>query len=172
MQEAFNRIKALRPNARPITILKGGPDYQPYTGRQKQLVARFVVPAGASWVIPNPVPVILKLYDTAGNQVPHSTDVFLARRTKGFDFPEFLGKIQYASYYDLSEAQQRDAKFYQNILATLSPLRADTPPAGFLLKEGDMLEIYVEADPGVTLNLNDPRTRLELPIGVDNSSPA
>ncbi len=97
---------------------------------------------------------------------------FLARRTKGFDFPEFLGKVQYASYYDLSEAQQRDAKFYQNILATLAPLRADTPPAGFLLKEGDILEIYVEADPGVTLDLNDPRTRLELPIGVDNSNPA
>jgi hypothetical protein len=51
-------------------------------------------------------------------------------------------------------------------------LRVDTPPAGFLLKEGDMLEIYVEADPGVTLNLNDPRTRLELPVGVDNSNPA
>jgi hypothetical protein len=172
MQEAFNRIKALRPNARPITILKGGPDYQPYTGRQKQLVARFVVPAGAAWVIPNPVPVILKLYDTAGNQVPDSTDVFLARRTKGFDFPEFLGKIQYASYYDISEAQQRDAKYYQNILATLAPLWVDTPPRGFLFKEGDMLEIYVEADPGVNVNLNDPRTRLELPIGVDNSNPA
>jgi hypothetical protein len=172
MQEAFNRIKARRPNARPITIVKGGPDYQAYTGRQKQLVARFVVPAGASWVIPNPVPVILKLYDTSGNQMPDSTDVFLARRTKGFDFPEFLGKIQYASYYDISEAQQRDAKYYQNILATLAPLWADIPPVGFLFREGDMLEIYVEADPGVNVNLNDPRTRLELPIGVDNSSPA
>jgi hypothetical protein len=66
MQEAFNRIKALRPNARPITILKGGPEYQAYTGRQKQLVARFVVPAGASWVIPNPVPIILKLVRRRG----------------------------------------------------------------------------------------------------------
>jgi len=171
MQEAFNRIKALRPNARPITILKGGPDYQEYTGRQRQLVARFVVPAGASWVLPNPVPVVLKLFDASGNQVPHSTDVYLARKTKGFDFPEFLGKIQYAAYYDLSEAQQRDAKFYQNILASLSPIRVDNPPPGFLFREGDMLEVYVELDSGISLNLNDPRTRLELPIGVDNSNP-
>ena len=171
MQEAFNRIRAIRPNARPITILKGGPDYQEYTGRQRRLVARFVVPAGASWVLPNPVPVVLKLFDTSGNQVPHSTDIFLARKTKGFDFPEFLGKIQYAAYYDLSEAQQRDAKFYQNILASLSPIRADNPPPGFLFREGDMLEVYVELDPGVNLNLGDPRTRLELPIGVDNSNP-
>ncbi len=171
MQEAFNRIKALRPNARPITILKGGPDYQEYTGRQRRLVSRFVVPAGASWVVPNPVPVVLKLYDSGGNQVPHSTDVFLARKTKGYDFPEFLGKIQYAAYHDLSEAQQRDAKYYQNILATLSPIRSDSPP-GFLFKEGEMLEVYVELDAGITLNLNDPRTRLELPVGVDNSNPA
>ncbi len=172
MQEAFNRIKALRIGARPVTLIKGGPEYQKYTGRQRQLVARFVVPAGASWVIPNPVPVVLKLYDSAGNQLPPSTDVFLARRTKGYDFPEFLGKLQYASYYDLSESQQRDAKYYQNILATLSPLRPGDPPQGFLFREGDTLEVYVEADSGITVNLDDPRTRLELPIGVDNSNPA
>ena len=171
MQEAFQRIKALRPNARPITILKGGTDYRDYTGRQRKKVAEFVVPAGASWVLPNPVPVVLKLYDTGGGQVPHNTDVYLARKTKGFDFPEYLGKIQYASYRDLTEAQQRDAKYYQNILASLSPIRADSPP-GFIFKEGDMLEVYVELDVAISLNISDPRTRLELPIGVDNSNPA
>ncbi|MFX7306647.1 hypothetical protein ABTI71_19180, partial [Acinetobacter baumannii] len=89
-------------------------EFRAYGGRQKVKVGEFVVPSGATWVFPNPVPVVLKLYDSGGNQLPHTTDVFFARRTKGFDFPEFLVKAQYASYYDLSEAQQRDAKFYQN----------------------------------------------------------
>lgn len=171
MQEAFNRIKALRPGARPVTILRSGPEFKTYSGTQRVKVGEFVVPAGAAWVIPNPVPIILKLYDTAGNQLPHTTDVFFARRTKGFDFPEFLIKAQYASYYDLSEAQLRDTKFYQNILQTASPLRAPTPPTGLVFREGDTLEVYVEAPAGVTVNLNDPRTRIELPVGVDNSNP-
>ena len=168
MQEAFNRIKALRPGARPITLIKGGPDYRDYTGRQRVKVAEFVVPQGASWVIPNPLPVVLKLYDSAGNQLPHDTDVFLARKTRGFDAPEFLGKIQYASYYDLTEAQQRDAKYYQNILATLSPAKGGVAPQGFAFREGDILEIYVESS--ATPNLADARTRIELPVGVDNST--
>jgi len=170
MQEAFERIKRLRPGARPITILRSGPEFQAYGGRQRVKVGEFVVPAGATWVLPNPVPVVLKLYDSGGNQLPHTTDVFFARRTKGFDFPEFLVKAQYASYYDLSEAQQRDAKYYQNILQTASPLRAPVPPEGIVLREGDTLEIYVETDPGITVNLNDSRTRIELPVGVDNSN--
>ena len=170
MQEAFERIKRLRPGARPITILRSGPEFVAYGGRQKVKVGEFVVPSGATWVFPNPVPVILKLYDSDGNQLPHTTDVFFARRTKGFDFPEFLVKAQYASYYDLSEAQQRDAKYYQNILQTASPLRAPVPPEGIVLREGDTLEIYVETDPGITVNLNDSRTRIELPVGVDNSN--
>ena len=111
-----------------------------------------------------------RVWGLRGNQLPHTTDVFFARRTKGFDFPEFLVKAQYASYYDLSEAQQRDAKFYQNILQTASPLYAPTPPQGIVLREGDTLEIYVETDPGITVNLNDSRTRIELPVGVDNSN--
>lgn len=170
MQEAFERIKQLRPGARPITILRSGPEFRAYGGRQKVKVGEFVVPSGATWVFPNPVPVVLKLYDSNGNQLPHTTDVFFARRTKGFDFPEFLVKAQYASYYDLSEAQQRDAKFYQNILQTASPLYAPAPPQGIVLREGDTLEIYVETDPGITVNLNDSRTRIELPVGVDNSN--
>ena len=170
MQEAFERIKEVRSGARPITILRSGPEFQAYGGRQKVKVGEFVVPSGATWIVPNPVPVVLKLYDSGGNQLPHTTDVFFARRTKGFDFPEFLVKAQYASYYDLSEAQQRDAKFYQNILQTASPLYAPAPPKAIVLREGDTLEIYVETDPGITVNLNDSRTRIELPVGVDNSN--
>lgn len=169
MQEAFNRIKAIRPNARPVTILRSGPEFQAYAGDQMVKVGQFVVPQGASWIIPNPVPIILKLYDNAGNQLPHTTDVFFAKLSRGLDFPEFLIKAQYASYYDLTEAQLRDAKYYQNILQTASPLRAPAPPNGLLFREGDVLEVYVRAPSGTTINLNDSRTRIELPVGVDNS---
>ncbi|MFX7351631.1 hypothetical protein ABTI78_18005, partial [Acinetobacter baumannii] len=62
MQEAFERIKRLRPGARPITILRSGPEFRAYGGRQKVKVGEFVVPSGATWVFPNPVPVVLKLY--------------------------------------------------------------------------------------------------------------
>jgi hypothetical protein len=171
MQEAFSRIQSLDTNARPFTVIINDPYYQVYTGLQRQLAATFTVPSGASWVIPNPLPVVLKLYDSAGNQLPPSTSVFLARKSQGFNFSEFLGEIKYSPYYDLTEAQQRDSKYYPNILAILSPLRANTPPAGFLLKEGDILEIYVETDDTSALNLSNPNTRIEFPVGVDTSRP-
>jgi hypothetical protein len=169
MQEAFNRIQSLDPNARPFTVIINDPYYQTYTGLQRQLASTFTVPSGASWVLPNPVPIVLKLYDANGNQLPPSTNVYLARKSNGYNFPEFLGEIKYSPYYDLTEAQQRDSQYYPNILATLSPLRSGNPPLGFLFKEGDILEIYVETNDTAALSLSNPNTRIEFPVGVDTS---
>lgn len=111
---------------------------------------------------------MLKLYDTAGNQITPDSDVYIAKRTRGFDHPEYIAKVQYASYYDLSESQQRDGKYYQNILQTLAPTRVGADIQGIRFREEDFVEFYVEAV--ATVDLTKPGTRLEFAVGVDNSN--
>ncbi|WP_337871148.1 hypothetical protein [Meiothermus sp.] len=168
MQEAFERIKQINPSARPITVLFTSPEFAAYTGRQRVKIGIFTVPRGATWVLPNPLPLIAKLYDNAGNQIPPDSDLIIAKRSRPDDHPEFIAKIQYAAYYDLTESQQRDAKYYQNILQTLAPLRVGVQINGIKFRQEELLEIYVEST--ATVNLSQPGTRLELPAGVDNSN--
>ncbi|MCX7782151.1 MAG: hypothetical protein N2318_00730 [Meiothermus sp.] len=168
MQEAFERIKQINPAARPITVLYTGPEFTPHSGRQRVKIGTFTVPRGATWVLPNPLPLILKFYDGSGNQIPPDSDVFIAKRSRPDDHPEFIAKVQYAAYYDLTEAQQRDAKYYQNILQTLAPLRVGAQIQAIRFRQEEQIEIYVESS--VAVDLTQPGTRFELPAGVDNSN--
>lgn len=168
MQEAFERIKQINPSARPITVLFTSPEFAAYTGKQRVKIGTFTVPRGATWVLPNPLPLIAKLYDNAGNQIPPDSDLIIAKRSRPDDHPEFIAKVQYAAYYDLTESQQRDAKYYQNILQTLAPLRVGAQITGIKFRQEELLEIYVEST--ATVDLSRPGTRLELPAGVDNSN--
>lgn len=168
MQEAFNRIKQLFPNARPITALQTSPEFASYSGKQRVKIGSFKVPRGANWILPNPLPLILKLYDTAGNQITPDSDVFIAKRVLGFDHPEYIAKVQYANYYDLTESQQRDGKYYQNVLQTLAPVRVGADIQGIRFREEDLIEFYVEST--ATVDLTKPGTRLEFAVGVDNSN--
>lgn len=93
--------------------------------------------------------------------------MFIAKRVLGFDHPEFVAKVQYANYYDLSESQQRDGKYYQNILQTLAPLRVGADIQGIRFREEDLIEFYVEST--VAVDITKPGTRLEFAVGVDNS---
>ncbi|MCL6527644.1 MAG: hypothetical protein K6T57_12280 [Thermaceae bacterium] len=168
MQEAFDRLKKIYPSARPITALISSPEFSSYTGKQRVKIGSFAVPRGANWILPNPLPLVLKLYDNLGNQITPDADVFIAKKTRGFDHPEYIAKVQYAGYYDLTESQQRDTKYYQNILQTLAPLRVDTDIQGIRFREEDTVEFYLEANQ--TVDLTKPGTRLEFAVGVDNSN--
>lgn len=168
MQEAFERIRQINPSARPITVLFTSPEFAAHSGKQRLKVGTFTVPRGASWVLPNPLPIVAKLYDSGGNQIPPDSDLIIAKRSRPDDHPEFIAKVQYAAYYDLTESQQRDAKYYQNILQTLAPLRVGAQIQGIRFRQEELLEIYVESS--VTVDLSQPGTRLELPAGVDNSN--
>jgi len=168
MQEAFERIKQINPAARPISVLFTSPEFAAYTGKQRLKIGQFTVPRGATWVLPNPVPIIAKLFDNAGNQIPPDSDLIIAKRSRPDDHPEFIAKVQYAAYYDLTESQQRDAKYYQNILQTLAPLRVGAQIQAIRFRQEELVEIYVESD--VAVDLTKPGTRLEFPAGVDNSN--
>jgi hypothetical protein len=167
MQEAFERIKQINPSARPITVLFTSPEFASFSGRQRVRVGAFTVPRGAVWVLPNPLPLIAKLFSAPGVQIPPDSDLILAKRSRPDDHPEFIAKVQYASYFDLTESQQRDAKFYQNILQTLAPLRVGVQINGIKFRQEEQIEIYAESS--ATVNLTVTGTRLELPVGVDNS---
>lgn len=168
MQEAFERIKQINPAARPITVLFTSPEFAAYSGKQRVKIGTFTVPRGATWVLPNPLPLIAKLYDNAGNQIPPDSDLIIAKRSRPDDHPEFIAKVQYAAYYDLTESQQRDAKYYQNILQTLAPLRVGAQIQAIRFRQEELVEIYVESS--VAVDLSQAGTRLELPAGVDNSN--
>ena len=111
---------------------------------------------------------MVKLFDNAGNQIPPDSDLIIAKRSRPDDHPEFIAKVQYAAYYDLTESQQRDAKYYQNILQTLAPLRVGAQIQAIRFRQEELVEIYVESS--VTVDLNRPGTRLEFAAGVDNSN--
>lgn len=168
MQEAFERIRQVNPAARPITVLFPSPEFAAHSGKQRLKIGTFTVPRGATWVLPNPLPIVAKLYDSGGNQIPPDSDLIIAKRSRPDDHPEFIAKIQYAAYYDLTESQQRDAKYYQNILQTLAPVRVGAQIKGIRFRQEELIEVYVESN--VAVDLSQAGTRLELPAGVDNSN--
>jgi len=82
MQEAFERIKQINPSARPISVLFTSPEFSVHTGKQRLKIGQFTVPRGATWVLPNPLPIIAKLFDNAGNQIPPDSDLIIAKRSR------------------------------------------------------------------------------------------
>ena len=82
MQEAFERIKQINPAARPISVLFTSPEFSVHTGKQRLKIGQFTVPRGATWVLPNPLPIIAKLFDNAGNQIPPDSDLIIAKRSR------------------------------------------------------------------------------------------
>lgn len=167
MQEAFDRIKQTDPAARPILVPITSPEFAAHTGLQRVRIGAFTVPRGANWIVPNPVPMIAKLFSAAGVQLPVDSAIVLAKRSRPDDYPEYIARIPYSTFFDLTEVQQRDARNYQHILFTLSPLRVGSQIQAIRFRQEELLELYLEST--ATVNLAVAGTRLEFPVGVNNS---
>ena len=84
--------------------------YGPAAGYNSKLL-EIVTPRGSTYTFENPLSILAKLYDNGGAQVPRRGSLYLFKRAPGVDFGQFLIKIPYAAYYDLSEANQRDVRY-------------------------------------------------------------
>lgn len=112
-------------------------------------------PEGTSYTFTDPFHLISKLFDSAGNQVPPDTRLLLFKRRPGEDFGMFIRQIPYASYYDLSDANQRDQRFAAATFHDLgSGIRAISNP------EDHDLEIWI--DSSVAVDLSQASTRFEV----------
>jgi hypothetical protein len=112
-------------------------------------------PEGAFYRFVNPMSLILKLLTTGGQQIPANSSIFLFKRAPGSDFGQFIRKIAYSPYFDLTESLQRDVRFRD---ATLHDLGAGV--AGIDLPEDYTLEVWVESP--VEINLSEAGTRFEV----------
>lgn len=119
-------------------------------------------PRGTSYVYPNPSPVISKLYDTGGNEIPYDTEFLVFKRRNGEDFGTFLNSFTYESYFGLSEGDQRNVKYAHQITQQLGPV----DKAGVRNPQEHTLEVWVNSS--VQINLNDARSRFEISVIEQN----
>jgi hypothetical protein len=170
MREAFDRIKKVDPKATPKIVSFNSPEFAVLMNHRivpdRVLIGRFTVPSGANWILPNPLPMIIKLFSAADTQIPLDSRLVLTKRSSLGNKPEGIAQIQYSAYFDLTVIQQYNADFYQNILANLFlPNNGSQIPA-IRFQEGEILEIYVE--PPVAVDLDQPDTRFMFPVGQNN----
>ncbi len=170
MREAFDRIKKVDPRATPQIVSFNSPEFAVLMNHRsvpdRVLIGRFTVPSEANWILPNPLPMIIKLFSAADTQIPLDSRLVLAKRSSLGNKPEEIAQIQYSAYFDLTVIQQYNANFYRSILANLF-----LPNDGFQIpairfQEGAVLEIYVK--PPVTVDLTQPDTRFMFPVGQSN----
>lgn len=114
-------------------------------------------PLGARYIYGNPFPLILKLFTADGVQIPATSNLLIAKRRPGEDFPTFVRLISYAGYFDLTEGQQRDDRFAGNTFHDLGSVIA-----GISNPEHHQLQFWVESP--VVVDLTRIETRFETTI--------
>lgn len=128
--------------------------HTPAAGFNTRLLT-ITTPSGTRYIYPNPLGIILKLFTAAGVQIPPTSHLFVFKRRPGEDFPmNFLRRIPYAAYHDLTEGQQRDERFRH---ATLHDLGSEI--AEISNPEDHELQIWVESP--VVVDLARAETRFE-----------
>jgi hypothetical protein len=167
MQEAFDRIREVNPKAALIRVFFQSSEFSVLMDHQgvpnRVLIGRFTVPSKVNWILPNPLPMIIKLVDVVGTQIPYDSKLVLTKKAPLDDKPTEIAQIQYISYFGLTEAEQRNACFYHTIQVQLLPLLSKT----IQFQEREVLGVdYVE--PKVAIDLTQRGTCFEFPIGVIN----
>jgi hypothetical protein len=123
-------------------------------------LAKITTPEGSSvYTYRSPFRLFLKLYNAGGVQIPARSNILIAKKRPGEDFPTFIKKIPYQGYYDLTIAQQQDNAFASAVTHEL-PFDAIVNP------EDHTLEFYVESPD--TVDLNQANTRFVLSAWENN----
>lgn len=130
--------------------------HTPAAGFNSRLLS-IVTPVGTRYVYTNPLPIILKLFNAAGVQIPPTSNLFLFKQRPGEDFGIFLRKIPYAAYHDLTEGQQRDERFRH---ATLHDLGSEVAE----VSNPEDHEFQVWVDSPVAVDLTRAETRFETTV--------
>ncbi|WP_457638430.1 hypothetical protein [Oceanithermus sp.] len=128
----------------------------PGVANRKVSVLKFTVPEGATWLLRNGAQLVMKLFDSAGNEIPNNSFVYIYKRRKGEDGEVFLTKQSYAPFFDLTPGEQRNDKYAKQTRVDLGVMD------GARFTEGDAIEIWVESPAAV--DLTHANTRFELTV--------
>lgn len=112
-------------------------------------------PEGAHYRFENPFQMILKLYDSGGNQIPATSRLYLYKKRPGEDLEIGVRMISYAGYADLSEAQQRDTRYREVTLHDLGSAISQ-------ISNPEDHELQVWIDSPVAVELSQAATRFEV----------
>lgn len=127
----------------------------PGVADRKIEVAKYTVPDNTRFGLENGAQLVMKLYDGSGNEISRDTYVYIYAKRGGFDGEEFVAKIPYSVYYDLSIGDQRNQKFRDQTRVNFAK-----PVKGVALGPGDELQIWVES-PDV-VDMTDGKTVFEI----------
>lgn len=123
---------------RPEKVLQSDPNAAFFTGSQIRKLWGYTVPRGTKKGIPNPLHLILKLYQSGGAEMPASTEIFFALESKSLEYPVFVGKVLYSDFFRLTAVQQNNREF---AAATIKQI-ADTMQRVINLDEENVFAIY------------------------------
>ena len=142
---------------KPRTILHTSEEVEQHTPVAGVVTPLLTIttPEGATYQYVNPLTMLLKIFDTNGDQIPPNSYIYVFKRRPNEDFGQFIRKLPYAAYYDLDEGQQRDSRFARSTMHDIGAGISDiTNP------EDHDLELWLESP--VAADLSQARTRVEL----------
>ncbi|WP_051304040.1 hypothetical protein [Calidithermus chliarophilus] len=128
----------------------------PVRGNGLDKMLEIETPRGTTYLFSNPSKIILKLYDNSGTEIPLESEVYVFKKRNGEDFGTFLGKFPYQGYYGLSEGDQRNVKFADQVTQYLGPV----DKAGIRNPQEHTLEFWIDSP--VAVDLSRTETRFEI----------
>ena len=131
------------PGTRKELITKATPTFRilgPGVPGRKVVVAEYTVPANTAVMLPNKTQLVMKLADGSGREISRDSYVYLYKKMSGFDGEQFIAKIPYAAYFDLSVGEQRNER-YKDVTQVFFAVPKDFVIFG----PDDRLQIWVES---------------------------
>jgi len=126
---------------------------------RKVSVLEFLVPEGAKYLLKNGAQLVAKLVDSAGNEIPSDSFLYIYKKRAGEDGEVFLTKMAYGPFFDLTPGEQRNDKYAKHTRVDLGAV----PGARFT--EGDAIQIWVESS--AVVDLANAKTRFELTVELE-----
>lgn len=143
------------PMMRTLPLYIGQENEAPVSNLNMVEILRFRPALNSFFVLDSEIVPIIKLYDSAGNEIPAGSLIYFARQRPGDQVPTFLpGSILYARHRDLSTTQQRNRDNRPTLRASLG--------AGITFREEEDLKIFVKS--AVVVDKTQPGTTFEFPV--------
>jgi hypothetical protein len=149
------------PGTTNLIVTHRSDNFQAGAGQVLTPLGSIVVPRGANYYLQNPFKFnALKLFADGGAEIPADSYIYMFRRGPDQDWGKLVRKISYAPYYDLTEAQQRDDRFSDNLLIELDYDDNMNRIDALEFRQDFRIEFYVQSS--VAVDLTETPTRFEI----------
>jgi len=124
-------------------ITKSNPNFKvlgPGVANRKVVVAKYTVPANTAVMLENGAQLVMKLADGSGHEISRDSYVYLYKKQSGFDGEQFIAKIPYSAFFDLSVGDQRNERYKD-----VTKVNFAVPKLAAFFGSDDELQIWVES---------------------------